>query len=266
MDKVIFADTWQKFFAGFDLRSFDDFFDHPATKTAPENTKRTASKLVLGEGEERKVFFIKRFHNSTCKDTLFGLRNFGTFCSQAACEWKNAKMLLDNGIETYRPVCYGERTWCGIERKSFVVSENLTGEALTDFVGRNWQNLNRQQKEKIIVDMAVFVRRIHEKKFSPLDLYVWHIFLKENKASGGWEFAILDLHRMSHNVKNKNHQLENLGRLFYSMAERYFDEGLKQLFIQSYAGNDYAGDIKTLTAQIKRYSDKLSARRKLKPY
>ena len=42
------------------------------------------------------------------------------------------------------------------------------------------------------------------------DLYVWHIFLTTEMASGKLEFAVIDLHRMKRNVTNKNEQLKNL--------------------------------------------------------
>jgi len=209
---------------------------------------------------------MKRFFHPHFKDMLFTWRNFGEPCSQARCEWESTKLLSSNGIGTYNPVCYGERTKWGMERKSFIVTEELKGVSLTDYVKQNWQQLNKRQKEKIITSIAAFVRRIHENKFSLPDLYVWHIFLKENQASGEWEFAVIDLHRMSQNVTNKKRLMENLGRLLHSMTDRYFDEELKRLFIESYAGSDCAGDIHTLLAQVKKYSDKVSAKRKPKPY
>jgi len=266
VEKIVSADNWQKFFAEFGLKSFDDFFYYSRGNTINKNKKREVVTLDLGDASQKKQFFMKRFSHPHFKDMLFTWRNFGETCSQARCEWENTKLLLSNNIGTYNPVSYGEKTTCGIERNSFIVTEKLKGEALTDFVRQNWHKLNIQQKEKIITDIAVFIRRIHEKKISLPDLYVWHIFLEENPADGKWEFAVIDLHRMLHNVTNKNHLLKNLGRLLHSMTDSYFDEDLKKLFIKSYAGNSYSGDIKTLIAQIKKYSDKVSAKRKPKPY
>jgi tRNA A-37 threonylcarbamoyl transferase component Bud32 len=200
---------------------------------------------------------------------FFTWRSFGGFCSQARCEWENAGLLLDNGIETYRPVCYGEKRKWAVESKSFIITEKLQGESLTDFIRQRWHNLQRQQKEKIIAGLAAFVRRIHALNISLLDLYVWHIFLKENTESDEYDFAVIDLHRMSRNVTDKKIRIENLGRLHHSMIDSYFDEKLKQLFIESYAGlpaDDWDGDIAELTARIQKQSDKVSAKRNPKPY
>ncbi len=209
---------------------------------------------------------MKRFFHPHFKDMLFTWRSFGRLCSQAQCEWENARLLLDNGIETYRPICYGERIKWGIENKSFMITEKIPGRSLSDFVRQEWHNLQRQQKEKIIAGMAEFVRRIHALNVSLPDLYVWHIFVRERQTSTEWDFAVIDLHRMSHNVMDKNKQIKNLGRLHHSMVDGYFDEELKQLFIESYAGDDWDGNINTLAAQVKKQSDAVSAKRNPKPY
>jgi hypothetical protein len=93
---------------------------------------------------------------------FFSISNFGRFCSQAACEWKNTNILLKNGIETYRPVCYGEQTRLGVERKSFFVTEEIQDRCLSDFIADNWSKLTGRQKEKIIVSLAKLIRRIHD--------------------------------------------------------------------------------------------------------
>ncbi len=266
VEKIVFTDSWQRFFGEFGLVSFDDFFQYSRGETVNRNNKRNVLAFELGGDSEQKQFFMKRFFHPHFKDMLFTWRNFGEPCSQARCEWENIKLLCDNGIGTYRPACYAEKKKWGLERKSFIITEKIQGQALTDFVKQNWQQLDRYQKEKIITELAGFIRRIHEGRFNLPDLYVWHIFLKENQAAGKWEFSVIDLHRMTHNVTNKGEQLKNLGRLLHSMIDRYFDEGLKRLFIESYAADNSDGGVVALAAKVKKYSDKISARRKPKRY
>jgi hypothetical protein len=276
MQRVVFADSWSRFFAEFGLTSFDDFFEHSTAKTIgrnnkcsvvtfSRNNKRSVVTFSPDADPQKRQFFMKRFLHPHFKDMLFTRRNLGEFCSQARYEWENARLLLDNGIETYRPVCYGETTKWGVENKSFVVTEKLQTRCLTDFVRQEWHSLDKQQKETIMTGLAAFVRRIHALNVSMPDLYVWHIFLAEN-AAGKYDFAVIDLHRMSRNVTNKNHMIKNLGRLNHSMRDSYFDEELKQLFIESYAANSWDGDVAALMAQVKSHSDAISARRKQRPY
>lgn len=266
LEKVVFAGTWQKFFAKFGLESFDDFFDYSQGQTINKNTKRNVSKLAFGEGDNRKVFFRKRFFSPHVKDMIFAWRNFGRLISQAALEWHNANMLFENGIETYRPVCHGAQTKFCLERKSFFITEKLSGMALTDFVSEKWSQLSQQQKEAIIVSLGKLVRKIHEAQISLPDLYIWHVFIKENLNSEQYDFAVIDLHRMGHNISNQNQLLKNLGRLDHSMLDKYFDERLRKLLIESYAGDNRPEEITNLIQQVKKCSSAVSAKRRAKLY
>ena len=266
MERVVFADSWQSIFVEFGLSSFDDLFRFSGGKQINKNNKRDVNLLSFDIAAESKVFFIKRFHRPHFKDMLFTLRNFGRFVSQARAEWENTKLLFCNDIETYRPVCYGEQTRFGLESKSFIITEKLQGYALTDFVGQKWQFLKNEQKEKIIVGLAHFVRRIHNLNVSLPDLYLWHIFIKENPGLGEWEFAVIDLHRMARNVTNQNQQIRNLGALDHSMLDKYFDDTIRRLFIESYAGRDWPGGVTKLAAKVKKRSRAISARRNQKEY
>jgi len=139
VEQVVFADSWQSVFADCGLNSFEDFFYCSAVENTNGNSKsREVNTLMLGNGRERKVLFLTRFHNPRPRDMLFSINNFGRRCSQAACEWKNTNILLKNGIETYRPVCYGEQTRLGLERKSFFVTEKIQQRCLTDFIADDW--------------------------------------------------------------------------------------------------------------------------------
>ena len=266
MEKIVFAETWQKFFAKFGLKSFKDFFDYSQGQIINKNAKRNVCELALGEGDDRKVFFRKRFYSPYFKDMIFAWRSFGRLTSQAAVEWHNATMLLENGIETYRPVSYGAQTKLSLERKSFFITEKLPGIALTDFVSEKWAQLSQQQKEAIIVSLGKLVRKIHEAQISLPDLYLWHVFIKEKPNSKQYDFAVIDLHRMGHNISNQNQLLKNLGRLDHSMLDKYFDERLRKLLIEAYAGDNRAGEVTNLIQQVKKHSSAVSAKRRAKLY
>jgi hypothetical protein len=256
----VFADSWSAFFAEFNLKSFDDFFENLVAKTIGVNTKRNVITFSLGADSREKRFFMKRFYHPHFKDMLFSWRNLGRACSQARYEWENTGLLLDNGINTYRPVCFGEKMTWGIENRSFLVTEEMQPQSLADFIRQNWQGFKRRQKENIITGLAAFVRKIHALNISLPDLYIWHIFINEN-AGGKYDYAVIDLHRMSRNVTSRARKIKNLGRLHHSMLDCYFDEELKQLFVKSYASDCHDGDISALLAKVKKYSDAVSARR-----
>ena len=147
----------------------------------------------------------------------------------------------------------------------FFVTEELQSQCLTDFIRQNWPGFERHQKEKVVTGLATFIRKIHALNISLPDLYVWHIFITE-KAGGQYCYAVIDLHRMSRNVISRSKKIKNLGRLHRSMLDSYFDEELKQLFVESYAADDRHGDINGLMAQVKRYSDAVSAKCRQRQY
>ena len=124
-------------------------------------------------------------------------------------------------------------------------------------------------KDELIISLGRFFQKIHKAAISLEDLYVWHIFVKESKDTNGsieYDFAVIDLHRMEHNVKNERKLLSNLGRFHHSMTDTYFDDRLRRLLLESYAQSDGRTNMKTFVDEIKGLSEKVSSKRNPKPY
>jgi len=267
MIKVEFAKDWAPVFEKAGLKSLQDFFDYSAGQTINKNKKREVVTMTLDTAGGRKQLFMKRFFKPHFKDMLFTIRNFGSLYSQAACEWKNAKLLLQKGIDTYHPVCYGGQMRFGMEKKSFIITEKINGLPLTDFVAENWLQLDQPQKEKIITAIAKLIRKIHNAKISLPDLYLWHIFITKTPlpaACSEDDFAVIDLHRMRINVSNRNARIKNLAALDFSMLGKYFDDNLREIFLNAYS-NATAEQI-ALSRKIKKRSRILANRRRRPDY
>jgi hypothetical protein len=265
VQQVIFAESWAGYFAEFDVNTFDDFFVRLAAGAQGGNSRRNVVSFSLGADSHKKTFFIKRFFRPHFKDVIFARRNIGESCSQGRYEWENARFLIDNGVESYSPVCYGQEKRWGIETRSFVVTQELQSPCLSDFIREKWHALDRSQQEKIVAGVGAFARRIHALNVSLPDLYVYHIYVTESTA-GEYDFAVIDLHRMSRNVTSVNRKLKNLGRLHHSMLDEYFDDELKQLIVKSYAAEGWDGDVTDLVTRIEKRSAVVSAKRKKKAY
>ena len=212
MRTVQFAKNSSAIFEKAGLESFEDFFNYSEGVTINKNQKRDVVTFSLDDDDRRRHFFMKRFFNPHYKDILLTFRNFGRLCSQAACEWQNANTLLQSGIATYKPVCCGEETRLRLERKSFLITEKLPGCCLTDYIGDNWSTLGRDKKEKLTASLGRFVRKIHDARISMPDLYVWHIFMESEENR--YDFAVIDLHRMSANARGNRRRIRNLGTGF----------------------------------------------------
>ena len=261
MERIVFAESWKEYFGGVGLGSFGDFYDYPGGTKIGKNDRRNVYELTFGEGADAKVFYIKRFHNSHLKDMFGAWCNFGRLTSQAGVEWGNANLLLENGIDTYKPVCMGERTIWGLERKSFVITERLEAMCLQDFVITKWHALDRSQQDKIIAAMAQLARKAHEANISLQDLYIWHIFLDEESLAGDCSMSVIDLHRMLRNVKDPDKKITDMGALYWSMSSDYFDAEHKALLIAAYVGDGGVGDKESISEKILKRADILGSRR-----
>ncbi len=269
MVKVEFAKDWAPVFEKAGLKSLEDFFDFSAGQTINKNKKREVLAMTLPAADGEKELFMKRFFEPHFKDMLFTIRNFGSLCSQAACEWKDAQILLQHGIDTYHPVCFGHQMRLGLEKKSFIITEKINGMCMTDFVTANWLNLDQPQKEKSITAMAKFVRKIHNAKISMPDLYLWHIFMTKTPPADDItedDFAIIDLHRMRINISNRNARIRDLGALDFSMSDKYFDDSLREVFLDTYMATADADERIAFSRKIKNRSRVLANRRRRPDY
>ncbi|MBN2137953.1 MAG: hypothetical protein JW720_09105 [Sedimentisphaerales bacterium] len=263
MERVVFAESWREFFSGAGFESFDDFFDYPGGEKIGSNRRRSVYRIKLGREEAGKVFYIKRFNRSHLKDILGAWLTFGGPTSQAKVEWANANLLLETGIETYRPVCMGERTALGIESRSFVITEQLNATCLLDFVIAKWQSLDRAAQEKIIRATALLARRAHDANISLQDLYIWHYFIQEDSLDGDCRLSVIDLHRMLQNVKSAKKKLMDLAALYWSMSGNYFDEAHKNLLVTAYLGGEAGAKSAEAFSAIRRRASILDKRRNL---
>ena len=263
MEKVVFKKNQQAFFAAHDLCYFNDFFDYSQGDTINQNTKRNVTVLKFSDEERTKTFFMKRFFNPHFKDMLFTLRNFGTVCSQAELEWKNATILLDNGIETYHPVCYGFRSVCGIERQSFFVTEEIDGCCLLDYLMNSWKTLPAANKETLVIRLAKFFRKIHSAGLSLPDSYIWHVYMvNTEKGTEDYEFGMIDLHRMQIRTRGHRPAAMNLGRFLFSLPEGFMDTHLQSVFMENYLTANFSGNKDAFVRNVKKWETKISKRRK----
>jgi len=266
MENIRFTDSWEEYFERFGLTTFDDFYQHCVASTVGRNTRRNVQKFTLGENANRKVFFIKKFHNPQLKDKFSAVYNFGWPASQARVEWDNAWYLLNNGVGTYKPVCMGERSLMGIERNSFVVTEELKSVCLVDFVIDKWRLLEFSMRKEMIVAVAKLVRAVHEMGVSLPDLYLWHFFINTDRPDKKNQLSVIDLHRMRQNGLSRRGKIKQLGRLYWSMSSDYFDQEEKELLIGAYIDGSSFFDRRDSMRIILRCSAELDKKRTLSNY
>jgi len=266
---IHFADTWRKFFENCNMKSYDDFFQrfdrgYQGDETKSKKSKSDVQMFTVGAENSKTTFFLKRFYYSGFKDMFRRWMQSGKLTSRGKLEWSNASLLLANGVGAYKPVCYGEITLCGFETESFVITEKLAMQSLENFVFHNWKNLPSDQQNNIIIKIAKTVRKAHSLNISMRDLYVKHIFIDRDHDKDNLSF--IDLENMWQNVTNPFQKARDLGRLYYSMADEYFDKDSKELLIDT-----YLADVPPFRKGLMKYlivsrAKEMSKRRKLLAY
>ncbi len=264
MDAIEFAPSWQEVFAEAGLATVEDFMHYEGGTPIGHNRHRQVLTFVLDTPTGPRRFYMKRFIRPHLKDMLATWRRFGRPCSQAECEWRYARTLLDQGIETYPPVCHGAMMRCGFEQGSFFVTEEIQGRCLTDYVAEAWKTLSPEDRHVLLVSLGRFVRRVHEARISFPDLYAWHIYLLDPVGPSS-QLALIDLHRMRCGVRRLGERLRNLGALEYSLLERYFDDDAKRTLFEAYrrAGDRLPWD--RFRTRIHRRAEALRQRRRHAP-
>jgi len=233
MESIIFESDWQDVFAAAGLRTVEDFLTTDRGQQLGRNRRRSVVTFVLETPAGPRRFYMKRFIRPHVKDMLATLRRFGRPCSQAECEWRHARTLLGHGIETYHPVCYGVRTQCGLERASFIVTEEIRGRCLTDWLAEAWADLADDGRRALLVSIGQLARRLHDVDIGFPDLYAWHIYLLEPVGPSS-RLALIDLHRMRCGVRRLGSKLRDLGALEYSLIDRYFDDEAYRTLFNAY--------------------------------
>lgn len=264
MENIVFEQPhWKAYFASHGLHCFEDFFDYRGGDTVNRNSKRNVIVLTLSDGDRKRTFYMKRFFKPHLKDMIFTVRSFGRICSQAELEYRNANMLLQNGIETYHPACYGYRTVGGIERRSFFMTEKINGRCLLDYLIESWEQLSRDAQENLVIRLGRFFKEIHAAGISLPDAYVWHVYMVQSSPDpDDYEFGIIDLHRMRIHTRSYAQAAMNLGRFLFSLPDGFMNAHLQNLFTESYLSADFDDNKYTFINEVRKWEAKLLKRRK----
>jgi len=262
MDKIVFEPGWQTFFDSYQIHRFDDFFDYSQGRTINQNTKRNVIILEFKDNEQIRTFFMKRFSDPHFKDMLSAFQQFGKLCSQAEVEWRNSKILLNHGIETYHPVCFGTRSHFGIEQRSFFITEKIKDPCLLDYLAKSWASMEQTSRNDLVIRLGNFFRKIHNAGIRLPDAYIWHVYrVMVGTDSKGFELGMIDLHRMQIRKKGYNSAAKDLGAFLFSLPDGFMDDTLRSLFMTSYLSGGHIPNPDAFRNRVKQWELKIASRR-----
>ena len=262
MKKIIFETGWQSFFESHQLHGFDDFFHFDRGRLINQNSKRNVVVFELVQDGQARTFFMKRFIQPHYKDMLSAFIQFGKLCSQAEVEWRNARILLRHGIETYHPVCCGVRGRFGLERQSFFITEQIDGDCLTDHLSEHWAGLDTAGQQGLVVRLGLFFQKIHAAGIALPDSYIWHVYrIPTPAAPDGFELGMIDLHRMKLRCRGLRAAAKDLGAFLFSLPDGFMDDTLRSVFMDTYLRDGRIRSTAAFSESVHRWEQKIATRR-----
>ncbi|MFI4910564.1 MAG: lipopolysaccharide kinase InaA family protein [Sedimentisphaeraceae bacterium JB056] len=250
---IKFKDNWKEVFGANGFCDENNLYDFKGGEIINVNARRNVTKFAMDVNGSKQVFFMKRFFNEHYKDIIAGFKNHFAIVSQGEVEWRNANKLLEIGVETYCPVCFGVKEFNLNNMCSFVVTKEIDGECFSDVVADRWVSFSDKQKQSVLDSVASVAVKIHNEKISLPDLYVWHYYC-DSDPQASKDMAVIDLHRMKLRAGERDF-VKNLGGLHYSMHEKYFTNDHRNYVIEEYC--------RQRGVNCKRFMNKVHKRSKL---
>ncbi|GGD28561.1 hypothetical protein GCM10011343_18410 [Flavobacterium orientale] len=177
--------------------------------------------------------------------------------SKARRSFEHAKILLQKGINTPKPIAYFEElTFFGI-RKSYYVSDYLN----YDFSIREvFMDKNFPNRKEIIIQFTQFTFKLHEVGVEFLDHSPGNTLIKVNE-NGAYDFYLVDLNRMKfHSILTFKQRMKNFSRLSLE------DDVLKHISSEYAKLNDVTFDkvYSSMSSFVNQFTSKNEFKKQLK--
>ncbi len=189
-----------------------------------KETKVRSVVSIPGPGKDEDGVYIKIFKKKDYRDSI---KHF-FLPANIRTEWKVANELISKDINTALPLAMAEKVSWRLPVNSLIVTRAISNSApLMEFC-RSYFNgpLSEQklaEKKSLLIDLAIFIRDIHEKGFFHTDLHAGNILIKFesnlSRPDRGYSLYLMDLHHVKI-LKNlsKRKRLYNFAQIFNSLS------------------------------------------------
>ncbi len=192
------------------LDSFEAFWSLQSAEVAREVGERQTSRIELLLSVEHRAFYLKRHGRPHWKEWVKPLLRLTWPVLGAIPEWEAIAQFEKAGVPTMRGVACG---WQG--GRSFLLTESLEGYTRAD----HWleQAKSREQRNKLVVQVAAIVARMHLNGLHHQDLYLCHLLLKWGADRNACDTRLIDLGRVrKHGRLPLRWRIKDLAQLYYS--------------------------------------------------
>jgi heptose I phosphotransferase len=197
---------------------------------------RERIRVELSNGEQRRVFYLKRYRNPPMTSRLAVLRSCTGARSLAGVEWEWMQRLQADGIAAVTPVAFGEELDGNRERRSAVISLAVPGRSLEHIVAD--PPPSRAERLRLAWAVAELVARFHRAGYVHRDLYLSHIF-HDSKAPMDRSLRLIDLQRVLRpRWWPQRWLVKDLAALNYSVPQSWLRDRDRLRWLLHYLGID----------------------------
>lgn len=194
--------------------------------------RRLQFEVVLAGVAQPVKVFLKRYDRPPVLQQLRNWLSHHRRSSFAFMERETADQLKNAGINTPRVIACGERWASLLERKSFLMTEEIRdSESLERRLPPCFDGPATSPRREWIRRLATFIRHFHQTGYRHRDLYLSHIF-----RSNTGEFTLIDLARTSRPILQRRFQVKDIAQLHYSAPAASFSRTDRLRFYRTYAG------------------------------
>lgn len=157
----------------------------------------------------------------------------------AGNEWRALRRLHALGVDTMRPVAYGQRGANPASQHSFILTEELAPTISLEDYCRDWCAVPPAPTFKwtLIRRVAAMARRMHRGGVNHRDFYICHFLLHLPVDMRAPKLSLIDLHRAQ--VRNKTPRRwrdKDLAALYFSALDIGLTRRDKLRFLRTYFG------------------------------
>ncbi|MDI9432605.1 MAG: lipopolysaccharide core heptose(I) kinase RfaP [Planctomycetota bacterium] len=160
-------------------------------------SRKTLRFVVNGD-----AYFLKMHRGIGWVEIAKELLQFKRPVLGAENEWRALRLLRQIGVETMTPAAYGTKGANPASRRSFIITEELTGtESLEDFC-KDWSRRppSFRLRVALIERVASMVRQMHRHGMNHRDCYICHFHLdvsagRDRVDPERFHLYVIDLHR-----------------------------------------------------------------------
>jgi len=214
------------------LDSFTALMNCTGAELVRDKGVRRILRLVI-PGRSPTVLYLKQHRKGSLMDALRDLLAGKRPLSPAAREWRAISDVRAAGVETMAAVAYGESHRFSFLRPSLIVTEEIAGRRLEEYV--HFLQGKLREKRCIIPALAGSVRRMHLAGLNHRDLYLSHVFLSHDGKDV--RIALIDLQRVQHNARDLNRWVvKDLAALNFSSPSPAVTRADRLRFLRCYLG------------------------------